>query len=176
MTGMRRVLLSITLLLSCYQAAQALDDREAMAQLLMQRGALRNVAPGQVEFAAKPSCSSEYWLVRRVHFDPALHAWAVELACLDIAAVPVLTIVHIDDPHLFRTAATIVAKSPILVRAGERKQLIAEVSGVRITEPVVCLGAGRAGDVIRVRSLDRKLVRRVGVSDSGSLFLLRGVE
>ncbi|MGE5111457.1 MAG: hypothetical protein ACM3JB_11405 [Acidobacteriaceae bacterium] len=173
---MRRVLLSITLLLSCFQAAQALNDREAMVQLLMQRGALRTVAPGQVEFAAKPSCSSEHWSVRRVHFDPALHAWAVELACPRIAAVPVLTIVHLDDPHLFRTAATIVAKSPILVRAGERKQLVAELAGVRITDTVVCLGAGRAGDVIRVRSLDCKLVRRVRVSDSGSLSLLRGVQ
>lgn len=168
---MTRVLLSITLVLSCFQAAQALNDREAIAQLFMQRGALRTVAPDQVEFRAKPSCSSEHWSVRRVYFDPVLHAWAVELGCRKTAAVPVLTIVHIDDPRLFRTAAKIVAKSPILVRAGERKQLVADLGGVRITEPVVCLGAGRAGDVIRVRSLDHKLVRRVGVSESGSLVL-----
>jgi hypothetical protein len=63
-------------------------------------------------------------------------------------------------------------KSPVIVRQGQSVSLLMESTNLRITVSAVCLENGRAGDVIRLRSQDRKRTFTGRVVDSK---IVRGV-
>jgi hypothetical protein len=161
------------LLLMVSVIARAQDERDAVIAALRNWGSVGQVEARQVEFAVTPSCEGgkESWRVKGARFDATLRAWVVETSCAG-SGVPFLAIVHVNDPDWLRVENAVRRKIPILVRAGERRQLVVEFAGGRIVEPVVCLRSGRAGDVIRVRSLDRKAMHRVLVSETGELVLV----
>lgn len=57
-------------------------------------------------------------------------------------------------------------KSPVIVRQGQLVSLLMESPNFRITISAVCLESGRVGDVIRLRSDDRKRVYTGRVVDN----------
>jgi hypothetical protein len=160
------------LLLIMTASLHAQDQREAVIAALRRWGMTRPVEARQVEFTVSPACAdaAENWKVIGAHFDAILRAWMVEATCPK-TTVPFLVVVHVDHEQPLRGTAISRKTTLILVRAGDHRELTVEFAGGRITEPVVCLRNGRAGDVIRVRSLDRKVVRRVLVDETGELIL-----
>jgi len=161
------------LLLMVSVIARAQDERDAMIAALRRWGSMGQIEARQVELAVVPSCegANENWRVEGARFDATLRAWVVQTSCAG-SAVPFLAIVHVDDPNWLGAESAVRRKIPILVRAGERRQLAVEFAGGRITESVVCLRSGRARDVIRVRSLNRKVTHRVLVSEAGELIFV----
>jgi hypothetical protein len=160
------------LLLMMTVSSHAQDQREVLIAALRRWGVTRPVEAWQVEFTTPPACAGadQDWKVNSARFDVTLRAWAVEANCPN-ATVPFLVILHLDHGQPLRAGTASRKISPILVRAGERRELTVEFTGGRITEPVLCLRSGRLGDLIRVRSLDRKVVRRARVGESGELIL-----
>jgi Chaperone for flagella basal body P-ring formation len=57
----------------------------------------------------------------------------------------------------------------VLVHAGEQASLVLENKKFRIVEPVTCLENGTQGQMIRVRSADKKKIRVVEVEQAGLL-------
>lgn len=168
---MKRSLILISMLLLSGTGAEAADAREAVITALHSWGAANKAAAAaQVEFPVTAACAqtTDGLRVKRVHFDAMLRSWVVELRCARFT-VPVLAIVHVDDPQWLSSRQKSRVARPILVRAGETKRMTLEGTEIRIVEPVVCLGNGKAGEVIRVRSLDRKTTTRALVSEMGEL-------
>ncbi|MDT8066866.1 MAG: hypothetical protein ROO76_01735 [Terriglobia bacterium] len=172
---MRRNLILISMLLLLGSGAKAADAREAVLAALHRWGTAAGVAVARIEVPVAPSCAetADGLRVKRVHFDAMLRSWVVEVSCAGFT-VPVLAIVHVNDPQWLSVDDKSRVTTPLLVRAGETRRLTVELSGVRIAETVICLKAGRAGDIIRVRSRDRKMTRRALVSETGELVLAGG--
>lgn len=142
--------------------------------------AIRTLAPEvgdkDIRLLAAPNLLSPLRgvIVLRSTFDPGLGLWEVRLQCVPrTACLPALAIVESPDKNLFRTG-TASPTSPVLqVRAGQRKQLLADVGTIRIREAVVCLQSGHAGEQIRVRELNGRKVLHATILPDGSLSIRR---
>lgn len=139
-------------------ASLAQESFEAAA-----RAAIQNKLPGlrieQIQFPAIPKLRSSLQRVRvtEVRFESTLHLWRLRLNCVPAAAcVPALAI--ISSPGRVVMELDTPAPKQFLVRPGDHKQLFAEAPGLRISLPVTCLQPGAAGDRIRVRDANRKVL------------------
>ena len=168
-------LAALVLLVMPGVSLQAQDPHAAMIAALRNWGAQGQIEVQQIEFSVESRCevANQKWKIRGARFDAILGAWVVRATCPG-STVPFLAIVHVSDPQWLRAIERNVKTRPILVRAGERKELSVEFAGGRITQPVVCLKSGKAGDWIRVRSLEPKIVHRVLVGETGELILSGG--
>jgi hypothetical protein len=170
---MRKAWIAITVLLFAgLFRAEAQDAREAVAKAIHSWSAVGTITRDQIELPVVPKCDASIsdWKIQRARFDPTLRSWVVEMNCA-ASKVPFVAVVHVGDPKWSGKRPEHMHSAPVMVRAGEVRSITLQVSGIRITEQVVCLRSARIGEVIRVRSLDRKVMRRAVVSDSGKLVL-----
>ncbi len=94
-------------------------------------------------------------------------AMQFQLRCGETGHLPFLAVARVGScPHVRS------AKSPTalpLLRKGQHARLTVINSGVRLSLPVVCLHAGRAGDRIRVRAVDGDRIFSALVTPTGQL-------
>jgi len=94
-------------------------------------------------------------------------AMQFQLRCGEAGHLPFLAVARVGAcPHV-RSAKSSVA--PLLLRKGQHTRLTIINSGVRLSLPVVCLHAGRAGDRIRARTVDGHRIFSALVTSSGEL-------
>lgn len=147
--------------------AQQADTRAEILRALADRSRVR-LAPEQVSFSVVPPRNVTF-KVGTIRFDPMLHAWAAEFHCVPgPKCLPFLVTVSTNDPDAFRIPVSTSRHLP-LVHPGERKLMISGTGSVRVSEPVICLQNGRANQVIRVRTIMTRQIRRALVSQEGQI-------
>jgi hypothetical protein len=165
---MRRLLVILALLAPIPFPAVAQDGRDAIIRSLQSLGISQPLRREQITLAFDTG-GSQPLLVHGFHFDQGLRAWLVELRCMPPErCVPSLATVHVDDAHLISPKPQSL-RSARRIRAGERLSLVTQLGPIRITEPVVCIQSGLAGQRIRVRVTATKIVKRALVTESGEL-------
>jgi len=168
---MRRPAIISILILASALRVLASDGAEFRRSAL---AAIRNAAPGasaeRIQLLATPDVDSRFRgvAVSKASYDQALGRWQLQLECIPrIACVPSVAIVSSPDEKLFRSQRRV--HPQLLVRAGERKQLIATAGPIRIQTEVVCLQSGGIGDRIRVREPRGRRLLVATVEHDGSL-------
>jgi hypothetical protein len=168
---LRRLTSGFVIFVATVIHAAAQDPRDAVINSLQLLGMTQSVQRDQISLAPHHFESSP--LIRGAHYDSTLRAWLVELRCAPPRrCVPSLATVHIDNPRLISTAPALGNPSTALIRSGDRRLLISIFGKIRMTEQVVCLQSGRAGQTIRVRAIATRVVKQALVLDSGQLRLV----
>jgi hypothetical protein len=171
----RRIFIIVGLLGTVSLSVKASDEFRTAAL-----AAIRSVAPEvaveNVRLLATPDLLTPLSRVKilRSAFDPTLARWQVQLQCVPrTACLPTLALVESPDQNLFRTGTTSTGDLVPKVRAGERKQLSADIGTIRMRRTVVSLQSGHAGDQIRVRELNGRKVLLAIILPDGTLSVWR---
>lgn len=171
----RRIFIIVGLLGTVSLFVRAADEFRTAAL-----ASIRSVAPEvtaeNVRLLATPNLLTPLHGVRilRSTFDPALKRWEVQVQCVPRkACLPTVAIINSADKNLFRTDTTPLTDSVPQVRAGQQKQLSADIGRIRMRQIVVCLQPGHAGDQIRVRELNGRSVLLATIQPDGTLTIRR---
>jgi hypothetical protein len=138
----------------------------------------------QMDCAGLPSIAEDTPLeVLGTSWNPGLRRWEFALRCAQaLDCVPFLlwfrpgqtVSARLADssagvPERSFLAAATARPSPPLIQRGQTAILTWDEAGIRVVAPVVCLDAGRFGDIVRIRFKDGQRILRAVVTGSGQL-------
>lgn len=160
----------IVLATSAFAQADRLALRAQQVVDAMQAYGLK-ASPGQIEFLAQVTAASGGSLRVLSVSKSAGNATIVRLRCGSLSdCKPFYALAHgvvtktKRAENLAHSSAT--PKSPVIMRQGQLVSLLMESTNFRITILAICLDNGRTGDVIRLRSVDRKRIYTGRVVDN----------
>ena len=172
---MKRTFIQIALWLAALGSPAPAQNSFRSAALEAIHTALPSVATEEVQLLAIPSVHSPLHAVQvaTARFDPVLRGWKLGLRCDPTAAcIPALAFVHSDDRKLVLGTAGR-SRKQIVLRPGDRKQLVIRTDAVRVTVPVVCLQRGAVGEQVRLREWKGTRIFLATVQSDSSLILRR---
>ena len=150
-------------------AQQRQDPRDTVIESLRDLGI--SALPNREQVTLVSDAAQGVPDLEHSRYDVTLRAWLIELRCNPPRhCVPTVAMLNIADPQLL-ARALVKRRGPVLVRAGEHRSLLSDFGTLRLTEPVVCLQSGRAGQTIRVRVTETKTLKLASITDSGELRL-----
>ena len=171
----QRIFIIVVLLRAISLPMQASEEFRSAA-LAAIRSLAPDVAAENILLLASPEPAAPLYAVKilRSTFDPTLERWQVQLECVPkTACLPSLAIIASPDRTLFPAGRSSSADTILIVRAGQRQQLIAETGAIRMRQTVVCLQSGHTGEQVRVRELNGRKVFLATVQPDGTLSIRR---
>jgi hypothetical protein len=150
-------------------------DRSALRQKIIE--ALLNFNPelaenliaAEAEAAGAPSAAlTRDLVVEGWRWEPVQGRMELRMRCrVRRECLPFLAYVSVRDPQQLRsggfTAHDGNRPGSVVVKAGEHVLFTVQHDGFRLSMPVLCLNSGRAGEVIRVRNAENRILRAVVV-------------